>query len=81
MSQQRVMESGHQRRALPAQRNIPPPKIADHRNPRMGDELIIIANLQSMRRIAGRFMPYRLSMTTNGDNILRAANVVALATH
>lgn len=71
MSQQRVMESGHQRRALSAQRNIPPPKIADHCNSRMGDDVIIIANLQRMRGLAGRLMPDRLPMTTNGDDIPR----------
>jgi hypothetical protein len=37
----------------------------------MGGYLVVITDLQRIRRFASRFVPYRLPMTTDGDNIRR----------
>jgi hypothetical protein len=50
--QQRLMERGHQRRALPAKGNIATTEIADHRHARFRHNLVVIADLQGVRGIA-----------------------------
>jgi len=45
--------------------------LAYNRNPSAGDDLVVIANLQRMRRVATRLMPDGLAVAANGYNILR----------
>ena len=71
MSQQRLMKSGNQRRALPAESNIAATKIADHRYPGTRDDLIVVANLQRVRRDSRRFMSHGLPMTANRNDLMR----------
>ena len=72
MGQQCLMKSGHQWRTLPAKRNIATPKITDYGHARLRHNLVVVADLQGMRCIADRLMPDRLSVTADGDDILRA---------
>ena len=46
-------------------------KIPYHRHAGMGRYLVVIPDLQRIRRFASGFMPYRLPMTTDSDNIRR----------
>ncbi len=69
--QQRLMKRGHQRRTLPAQRHIAAAEVADHGDAGGGDNLIIIADLQRVRRVALRFVPDGLPVTADSDNIAR----------
>jgi hypothetical protein len=47
-----MMKRRDQRRALPAERHIATAKVPDHRHAGMRGNLVIVANLQRMRRIA-----------------------------
>ena len=71
MRQQRMMKCRHQRRALPAQRHIPPAKIADGGYLCHGGDAVIIADLQGAGGVPFRFVPDGLSMTGDGGDLVR----------
>ena len=63
------MKCRDQRRPLPAKRHITSAKIPHHRDSGMRGDLVVVADLQRVRRIALRFMPYGLSMAADSDNV------------
>ncbi len=77
------MESGHQRRALARPAPSPPPKIADHCNPRMGDLFIGYRQFAAYAGLAGRLnMPdHRLPMTNHRRRYPAVANALRLTAH
>ncbi|MNN69126.1 hypothetical protein D3C81_1848850 [compost metagenome] len=70
MRQQRLVKRRNQRRALPAKGDVATAEIPHDRHTGFGDDLVIIANLHRMRRVAKRFVPHGLPMTANRHDVL-----------
>ena len=65
-----LVECGHQRRPLAAQRQVPAPKVGHGRNPRGLHDLVRVSDLQSKRLRCPGPVADRLAMTADGPDIL-----------
>ena len=65
------MKCRNQRRPLPAEGHIATTEITHHRHAGFCHNLVVIANLHRVRRLADRFMPDGLPMAAYCHDILR----------
>lgn len=64
-----MVKGRNQRRALAPKRHIATAKIPHYRDAGMGGNLVVIADLQGIRRIAHRLVPDRLAVAANRNNL------------